>query len=267
MSGALAMALLRRRLPGLLAWVMGLVLYEWLLAALYPSLGRSPAYGHLIATLPPALLHAFGLSAGRPSFGTFMAGEVFSLVWALALAYRVADAGASLIAGLMERGPLQLILSLPLSRRAFIATAALLVLVEAAGLVVGSVGGLWLLAAAYHLPLAGRGVVVLAAEGFALLASVGAVALLGSAAASAERAALSWAMAWVTIEYVANLAASLDTHLHWAAHLSVFSDFQAKAALAASSWHPVALTGGPLVVAAAALAGAAWWFNQRQLAI
>lgn len=89
-----------------MAWIAGVWVYEWL----------------LVAALPPALARAFDLVPGRQSLAAFMANELFSVLWILALAYGAVSEAVFLVAGLEERDLVSFLLALSRSRRRLMGT-------------------------------------------------------------------------------------------------------------------------------------------------
>lgn len=105
----------RRRLRGTAVMTAGfatlVALYVWL----FPSVSEGIDLDEYVASLPPALQQAFGLQ----SLGTiegFLAAELYAFGWVLLLGIYFAYAAASLVADDVDRGRMDMLLSLPVSR-------------------------------------------------------------------------------------------------------------------------------------------------------
>jgi ABC-2 type transport system permease protein len=105
----------RRRLRGTAVMTAGfatlVALYVWM----FPSVSEGIDLDEYVASLPPALQQAFGLQ----SLGTiegFLAAELYAFGWVLLLGIYFAYAAASLVADDVDRGRMDMLLSLPVSR-------------------------------------------------------------------------------------------------------------------------------------------------------
>lgn len=101
-----------------LVWAVSLGVLGGLMAAIHPSIAES--LDELTETYPPAILKAFGIE-DLASVEGYVHAEVFSLIYPLALGFFAVRLVASAIAGAEERGELDVLLGLPLSRRSLLA--------------------------------------------------------------------------------------------------------------------------------------------------
>ena len=154
----------RRR--AVLVWGLSLGAFGGFMAAIYPSIQSS--IDQMVKNYPSAFKEAFGVGAMNTVEG-YIHAEMFSLIVPLAVGYFAIRAIAGATVGAEERGHLDTILSLPISRSvlmagAYIVTAALVAAVMAitgvmlfaagraagthisAGLVAAGVMGVWPLA-------------------------------------------------------------------------------------------------------------------------
>jgi ABC-2 type transport system permease protein len=104
-----------RRSTGALVAALGLSLFAGLFLAIGPSLVAQVDLESLIEAYPPALRRAFGLD-GFGSFAGLLATELYQFGWVLLLGVYFAYAGGGSVAGDLERGRLDMLLSTPLSR-------------------------------------------------------------------------------------------------------------------------------------------------------
>jgi ABC-2 type transport system permease protein len=131
----------RRR--AIIAWGGSLGALTAFMAAIYPSIQGS--IEQLTKSYPSGLKEAFGAQAMNTVEG-YVHAEMFSLIVPLALGYVAVRAVAAPTAGAEERGHLETILALPISRSALMAgsylvaaltTGAMLVLIGAMTLLAG----------------------------------------------------------------------------------------------------------------------------------
>jgi beta-exotoxin I transport system permease protein len=257
--GALVLAHLSDRRRSLLAWGLPLGLMSAFIVAIFPSV--EDALSKAVADYPPALKEAFGIG-GLTNVEQYLQAEMLSLIVPLALGYLAVRAVASGLSGAAETGRLDVLLSVPVSRRrlvaaGFLATAVELFLVlvitgllTAAGSVLSGAGlaagpavagfaNVWPLA----LVFAGLGVV---ATGFSLRTSV----VTGSVAGV------------LVAMYVVDLIGRLDPGLSGVRYVSVFKYYGNAIE---DGIAPLAFCGVTLAAIALAALGA-WLFDRRDLA-
>ena len=105
----------RRRLRGTAVMTLGFAVLVALYVWMFPSVSEGIDLDQYVASLPPALQQAFGLQ----SLGTiegFLAAELYAFGWVLLLGIYFAYAAASLVADDVDRGRMDMLLSLPVSR-------------------------------------------------------------------------------------------------------------------------------------------------------
>ncbi|WP_193570714.1 ABC transporter permease subunit [Halorubellus sp. JP-L1] len=105
----------RRRVKGALAMTAGFALLVALYVWMFPSVSEGIDLDAYTETLPPALREAFGLQ----SLGTiegFLAAELYAFGWVLLLGVYFAYAAAGLVADDVDRGRMDMLLSLPVTR-------------------------------------------------------------------------------------------------------------------------------------------------------
>jgi len=256
---ALVLAQLSDRRRSLLAWGLPLGLMSAFIVAIFPSV--EDTLSKAIEGYPPALKEAFGIGQ-LSNVEQYLHAEMLSLIVPLALGYLAVRAVASGLSGASETGRLDVLLSVPVSRRrlvaaGFIATAvelfAVLVitgLLTALGSVLSGAGlsagpaaagfaNVWPLA----LVFAGLGIV---ATGFSLRTSV----VTGSVAGV------------LVAMYVIDLIGRLDPSLSGVRYASIFKYYGNAIE---DGIEPLAFCG---VTAAAVVLAAlgAWLFDRRDLA-
>lgn len=135
----------RRR--AVLVWGLSLGAFGGFMAAIYPSIQSS--IDQMVKNYPSAFKEAFGVGAMNTVEG-YIHAEMFSLIVPLAVGYFAIRAIAGATVGAEERGHLDTILSLPISRTVLItgsylvtalATAAIMLLTGAITFLVGTIAG------------------------------------------------------------------------------------------------------------------------------
>lgn len=105
----------RRRLRGTAVITAGFAVLVGLYVYMFPSFSEGMDLDQYVESFPPALRQAFGLQ----SLGTiegFLAAELYAFGWVLLLGIYFAYAAASLVADDVDRGRMDMLLSLPVSR-------------------------------------------------------------------------------------------------------------------------------------------------------
>lgn len=105
----------RHRLKGAVALSVGVSVFAAFYVAMFPSLSSSVDLDAYVEAFPPALREAFGITTLNTIEG-FIAVELYSFVWIILLGLYFAYAAADLVADDVERGRMDLLLSLPVRR-------------------------------------------------------------------------------------------------------------------------------------------------------
>ncbi|SEW25964.1 ABC-2 type transport system permease protein [Halobacterium jilantaiense] len=99
----------------MLGLAVGLSAFSAMYAAFFPSLTGNLDLAEYVGALPPVFVEAFGLRAFNTIEG-FLATELYQFAWVILLGLYVAYSAASLVAGDVESGRMDVLLSLPVSR-------------------------------------------------------------------------------------------------------------------------------------------------------
>lgn len=108
-----------RRSLGAAALAVGLSAFAGLFLAVGPTVVAETDLAALIESYPPALQRAFGLE-GFGSFVGLLATELYQFGWVLLLGLYFAYTGGGALAGDVESGRAEMLLSTPLSRARFV---------------------------------------------------------------------------------------------------------------------------------------------------
>lgn len=105
-----------RRLRGTAVFTAVITLYAVFAVGLFPSVeSASVDFEQLMESYPPALREAFGLEALGTIEG-FLAGELYNFAWVLLLGVYFAYRAGGMVAADVERGRMDILLSLPVAR-------------------------------------------------------------------------------------------------------------------------------------------------------
>lgn len=110
----------RMRSGGLIGWTLGLGLWGFLVAALYPSIGAQFADLEL-----PAFYEAFGPVTAIGELPGFLTFEVFNFAVPIALGIYALVLGTGVLAGEEDDGTLELLMALPIPRWKLVLAKAL----------------------------------------------------------------------------------------------------------------------------------------------
>lgn len=115
--GSVFQRTLRDQQRALIGYGLGLVIYVSIIAAFYPTVrDQREQFDQLVATYPPALKAAFGITDLGSAAG-FLSAELFSAMLPLVFLIYAIGRAADVVAGEEERGTLGVLLTHPVSRR------------------------------------------------------------------------------------------------------------------------------------------------------
>lgn len=207
---------LRDRLREVVIWGLSIGVYGAFMAAIYPSMQSS--IEKMLKSYPTALKEAFGAQSMNTVEG-YLHAEMFSLIVPLALGYFAIRAIAGPTVGAEERGYLDTILALPISRTVLIAGAYLVAALSSLAILVmtGLLTFLGGTLAGTHISLGSVTAGVLGVWPLALF--FGGISAVASGALHSPRAvngiALGALIAMYAIDLAGRLAHSLEP-IRWA---------------------------------------------------
>ena len=253
---------LRSGLPGLVALLLGIVLFEFVQPVVIASFGGAAGLDAIMARIPPAL-QAF--TRTRPEFlalsgleGYLSLGFTHPLYIVLAGAAVIGFAARSL-AGEMDRGIIQIPLARPISRPAvYVARVAgvliICVLLALAG-PLGMIAGMLYARPQGQETFAYAHLVAVALNCLALFWAIGGLSLWGSAAASTAGRVVGWAISLLVVSYFVDYFAEIWSPLQSIVVLSLFAYFAPTEALVSGRADTTNLTTLTLVGVAATVGG------------
>jgi ABC-2 type transport system permease protein len=247
-------------------WSLGLVGLAAMMVSVYPSVRDNAALNKLVENYPQALKGFFGLT-GQLDFTSaagYLGTELFSFVVPLLLLIAAVAAGSNAIAGEEERGTLELLLSLPVSRRRVTLEklAALATESVALGLVLWL--GLWIGAKIAGMHISAAHLAAATASAVALAVAYGAIALLVGCATGRRGLAIAVSAAAAVAAYLVDSLAPLAHAANTLRPLSPFYHYGGVEALrhGLEPLHLLVLLG----IAVVATAGAVVAVERRDLA-
>jgi ABC-2 type transport system permease protein len=197
---------LRDRSRGVLVWGLSIGLYGAFMAAIYPSMQSS--IDNMLKSYPTGLKEAFGAQSMNTIEG-YLHAEMFSLIVPVALGYFAIRAVAGPTVGSEERGYLDTILALPLSRTALVVGSYLVAAIASLAIMVmtGALTFLGGTLAGTHISLGLVSAGVLGVWPLALF--YGGVSALASGALHSPRAVTGIALGTLIAMYAIDLAGRL----------------------------------------------------------
>ncbi len=251
---------LRSGLPGLVALLVGIALFEFVQPLVIASFGGAQGLDAIMERIPPAL-QAF--TRTRPEFlalsglaGYLSLGFTHPLYIVLAGAAVIGFAARSL-AGEMDRGIIQIPLSRRISRQAvytsrLLGVAVICILLAIAG-PLGMVAGMLYARPEGEFAYGHLGAVAL--SGLTLFWAIGGLSLWGSAAASTAGRVVAWAISLLVVSYFVDYFAGIWEPLRAIQFLSLFEYYDPTQALVSGQATTVDLITLTVVGALAAVAG------------
>ena len=226
---------LRNGLPGLIALLLGITLFEFVQPLVIASFGGASGLNAIMSRIPPALQVFI---RARPEFlamsglaGYLSLGFTHPLYIVLAGAAIVGFAARSL-AGEMDRGIIQIPLARPITRHAVYLSRALgvtiicvlLVLIGAVGMITGI-----LYARPGEFPF--RHLVPVGVTGFAFFWAIGGISLFASALANTTGRVVGWVLGILVFSYFVDYFAEIWEPLESITFLSLFAYYDPTWAL------------------------------------
>jgi ABC-2 type transport system permease protein len=267
MNASLFQAMLKINAANIMNYALGVVLYQWLVIWIYPSIASNDSVNDLLKSMPENLLKAMGMEGGINQLNDYLANEFYGLIFVLILMVFSVMNAVQLIARLVDRGSMAYLLATPVSRIQIAVTQAAvlvisLVIISAFSIIGGLLGINWFIDDPGNFD---RGNFIwMNVVGLALFLVVGAYSFLCSAIIDDEKKALGVATTITVLFYGADMAAKLSEDLSWLKNLTIFTLYKpAEIAKGTFDVWPatLGLTAGALVLFGLAVA----MFKKRDL--
>lgn len=256
-----------RRLS-LLIYCIASLLFIWMYIALFPSISESfGAMEKMLESFPKGFLDAFGFDA--KSFVTFegyIGSEEFTLIWPIMIiALTVSSAGGA-IAGEVEKGTAEIILSQPISRLKVFFSKYMAAVLMLAIFIFISVGSIFPFAAFYNIAIKSENFIKLGFLGFMLGMAILSLSMLFSSLFSDKGRANFIPAGILILMYVINIIAGLQENLKNLKYISFFYYYNPSKLLVHGQLDNLAwwVFLGTFIVATTL---AAFWFSKRDIAV
>lgn len=243
-------------------YIVGSAAYGLIMVAFYPTVEKNAAdFQAMIERYPEALKKAFGISDFATLSG-FLGGEFLNLIWPMIAAAFAVMAGSAVVAQEVERGTIELWLSVPCSRGRLLFAKLVALFTGATALVVSTVLLLALGAALLGKAFAVDHLAILGAVMLIFVIAVVSIAALLSVLFSARAPAAGIGAAIVIGSYLASVIPLMSDRWRWLEHVSLFTPYKPQQALATGSvsWLGLGLTA---VVIIACTSAALILFSRR----
>ena len=240
-------------------YAAGLAFYGFVIVLFFPSM--SGLHEQIDKAFPAALRKAFGIT----DYGTlagFVGAEFLNVMWPLIASAFLVMAGTAVVAQEIERGTIEVWLSVPATRTALLTTKITALFAGALILIVATLASLSIGAALIGKSLPGDHLLALGIVMAAFAVTVAACSALLSTLSDSRGPAAGVAAAVVLGSYLAWIVAALSSSWEWLRHVSLFTPFRAQDALARGTvdWLGLAVLAA---ISLACIVGAVTVFKRR----
>jgi ABC-2 type transport system permease protein len=226
---------IKDRLTSLIIFVVIGAFLVWLYASMFPGIQSQGAkLQELMDAYPPELMKAFGIESPGLAFSkfeNFLAMEQYSFTWPILVISLLVGWGGAAIAGEVEKGTIELLLSQPISRTKIFFGKYLSGLFALAVFVLVSVYIAVPLAAAYGFDYSLSNYHKMALVGFLFGWSILSLAMFASTLFAEKGRVYFVSISIILGMYVLNLVANLKDNFGDLKYFSFFHYFDANAAL------------------------------------
>lgn len=209
------------------------ILLVWMFVGMFPTiLQEAEQFQQLIANYPQSFFDAFGIEEfGFDTIEKFLALEMFSIMWPIMAIFLLSSRAGHAIAGEIEKGTIEILLSKPISRIRIFAEKYLAGILTLLLFTIVAVYAVVPLAELYNIDYAIQHYAPLALISFAFGWAIFSLAMMFSAMFS-ERSKVYMATGGVLlVMYAANIAASLLERIENFKYISFFHYFDYDKAL------------------------------------
>lgn len=260
--------IIKDRKISLVVYCLSGILLLWMYIALFPSIQTQAAsFNELMKNYPEALMKAFGLEEiSFTNVENFLAMEQFSIIWPIIVIFLVISLAGAAIAGEVEKGTAEIILSKPVSRLKIFFGKYLAGVFTILVFIICSIFAAAPLAELHNIDYVFKNYVTLAIVSFFFGLAIFSLAMLFSAIFSEKSKAYMTTGGILIVMYVLNIVASLKDSLKDLKYLSFFYYYDPDQALIKNIINE---TGVLVFVITAVVCTivAAIWFKKRDIAV
>jgi len=244
------------------------LIFLWMYVALFPSMQKNAeAFEEMFENMPEIFFKALGIeSLGFSTIEQFLSIEHFSLVWPLMAIFLLLSIAGSSLAGEIEKGTAELLLSKPISRLKLFLGKYMSGIFSLLVFTVISIFAIAALAPMHAVSYNFANFALAAVLSFLFGWAIFSMGMLFSAIFSERSRVYMACGAILLVMYVLNVIALLSENLEWLKYASFFHYYDYHAAIVDGSLDifNVLLFGGVITVFSI---GAAWWFTRRDIAV
>lgn len=261
---------LKNRRLSIFAYSLSSVLFMWLYIALFPSFSKNQQdFDKLLEAYPEEIFKSLGIDKADFTLSrieSYLATEHFSFMWPIMLIILAVSFGSAMIAGEVEKGTIEVLLSQPISRLKLYISKYFAGVITVVFFAAVSVYAIVPLAAIYNVKynLGNFNVMMILAVLFGL--AVFSISMLATSLFS-EKSKASFAVGgFLILSYVANVVSAFVDSLDKLKYLSMFHYFDFSKALNHGEMdiNAIWVFGGITILAT--ILGALW-FQRRDIAI
>lgn len=267
MNLALYRSMMKTHARTLFGYASGIVLYQWLVIWIFPTIAGNEGLNEMLATLPEGMKKAFGMEGGMDQLTDFLANKFYGLLFVLILTIYSVMSAIQLVARLIDRGSMSYLLATPVSRKRVAVTQAMVLItglltIALASTVGGIVGVEWFVPEEFTFETAAF--VQINLMGMLLFLVIGGYSFLFSCLINDEKRALAAAAGLTLLFYAADLVGKLSSDLDWLHNVTVFTLYRpTEIAQGTVEILPTAI--GLAIAAVLLFAGSVTVFQKRDL--
>lgn len=236
----------------------------WLYVALYPSIkSQSANFESLLKTYPEGFLKAFNIDIkSYTTIGGYLASEQYSFMWPIILIFMLVGFSGTALAGEIEKGTIEMLLSQPISRLKIFAGKYLAGLGMLIAFMLFSVYAAAPILSLYHIGYDLKIFTTMTILGFMFGLAVFSLAMFFSSLSMERGRVYFLSGGLLVLMYVLNLVASLKENVADLKYFSFFYYFNASKALIYNQidhWAYLVFLG---VAVVSAVLGAIWFMKR-----
>ncbi|SPF50431.1 putative membrane protein [Candidatus Desulfosporosinus infrequens] len=217
MNDTLYWVMLKQEGKKIIAYSIGLALYDWIITWIYPIIIQSPDIEEIPKCFPSAVKRVFGVATGEEvdlSYEAYISAQLFGRLWTLLISFYGVNAANALLAQPMEQGFMAYPLSAPASRTEILNTQIGVLLTELVVVIGTTLGGIYAATAHFEIKIARWQYVRLGILAFSLSLAISAysllLTLLFDTAEESERYASALTFAFYGLDVVSSLSDRLS---------------------------------------------------------
>ena len=215
----------------------GIVLYEGLLAWVYPLISDNKSVSDIVGSIPSTVKTVFGVSpeARTDTFEAFISAQFFSRIWSVLLAIYGINTANSLLSKLIDDGSLVFPLTTPVPRSEIITTQNTVLLAANSTIIGATIGGLLVWCSRFGIPIKQLRCLYLGTLALTFFTFISSYSFLLAAWIDGEERASAYAYALTFVFYAFDVIGGLSKRSAWVGSLSIFKIFKPQEILEGSA--------------------------------